>query len=124
VQPDGVLRNAPRWLLLFSLFGVCLFLSTILSSVWNYSATSYFSTPADPRYSLVTSAWTLPASALPAPAPGEVWYAPVIYFKVYPDVVVYFASILGAADLVRSERRTVFHWRYQSLSLMRSLRER
>jgi hypothetical protein len=48
-------RNAA--LLLFPLFGFCWFLTSFMTPVWNYSATSYFG--ATSTYSLVQTYWTI-----------------------------------------------------------------
>lgn len=93
IQPDRLRDNACSIAAFFILGAVCFTLTTFLSSVWNYSATSYFTTPANPTNSLTTTmTWSFPQ---PAAAPGEVWYPATIYLKIYPDVVVYFASIFG-----------------------------
>lgn len=93
IQPDRLRDNACAIAAFFVLGAVCFTLTTFLSSCWNYSATSYFTTPANPTNSLTTTAtWTFPQ---PAAAPGEVWYPAKIYLKIYPDVVVYFVSIFG-----------------------------
>jgi hypothetical protein len=99
VQPTAVCYNWRGMAFLAVLFALCFWLTTFMSSCWNFSATSYFTTPANVN-SLTTATWTLPQYDNTAENSATVtWYAPIIYFKIYADVVVYFSVVFGVALL-------------------------
>ncbi|RYG51973.1 hypothetical protein EON67_02250 [archaeon] len=58
IQP-GPAQDVFRQVLLLVLYGIVWFLTSFMSSVWNYSATSYFTTPS--TYSLVSTTMTFPS---------------------------------------------------------------
>ena len=69
--------------------------------VWNYSSTSYFTSPALDGLSGSRS-WSLLSPSLkltlgPPPADPTAWMQPVVYIKLYEDVVVFFGLLLGVA---------------------------
>ena len=103
-QPDGLLSALPGVGLLVLVLVAVGGASTVLTCIWNFQASSYFTTMAyDPNnhisYNLIPDAvpgvkggllWTLSSAA---PAPG---FAPaVINIKVYLDIVVYFCALGG-----------------------------
>jgi hypothetical protein len=74
------------------------FASTIFTPVWNFSSTSSFQTPADAG----GTSWSLlpPSTVLvfgPPAADPQNWSQPLIYVKLYSDVVIYFTVLLGVA---------------------------
>jgi hypothetical protein len=87
------------WLLVLG--AAVTFASSIFTPVWNFSSTSYF--PSQSLDSLGNS-WSLLDPALkfvlgPPPADPLNWQQPIVYVKLYSDVVVYFTFVLGIATL-------------------------
>jgi hypothetical protein len=87
------------WLVLLA---ACLtFASAIFTPVWNFSSTSYF-----PSQSLDAQgkSWSMLDPSLrlvlgPIPADTLGWQQPIVYIKLYSDVVVYFSFLLAVAGL-------------------------
>ena len=101
LQPEALSRN---WRGLAGLAAVSLavaFGTATCTPVWNYSSTSYFSSQALDGLDSGKS-WSLLDPSLklvlgPPPADPTAWMQPVVYIKLYEDVVVFFAVLLGVA---------------------------
>lgn len=96
-QPSTLLANWQRLALLAVTAAAVLASTAVFTAIWNFSSTSYFRFQSP--YSILdpTLAWVLgpvPNATLPSGAPNT-WVQPVIYFKLYADVVVYFSALAG-----------------------------
>jgi predicted ferric reductase len=114
VQGDQLLSNYKGILALVVVFGFWFVACAVLSDLWNFSATSYF--PYVSTWSLLPSSFVISFGPVPDPN-DKTSINPIVVVKLYEDICVYYALIVGVALIgvvgtyTRAGRR-ILHRRY------------
>jgi hypothetical protein len=130
LQPEALSLNWRGLAGLALVCGAVAFGTATCTPVWNYSSTSYFSSQALDSLDEGKS-WSLLDPALkfvlgPPPADPTAWMQPVVYVKLYEDVVVFFGALagvvaVGLAGTYHAPTRRALHRRVD-VGLPRALR--